>query len=104
MNKPTRITVTAVIRAFNDKNGKTKVSFGDMTVDATDAFAPVWSDLKPNAKNPDVFQTQHLADIEFELTTTGRVRNIEAVLTSDTATAHSSLTLPGTEAKSAVEL
>jgi len=104
MNKPTRISITTVIRAFNDKNGKTKVSFGDMTVDATDAFAPIWSDLVPNAKNPSVFQTQHLAVVEFELTTTGRVRNIESMITEDTATAHSSLTLPGTEAKPAVEL
>lgn len=104
MNKPSRITVTAVIRAFKDKNGNTKVSFGDMTVDATDVFAPVWGDLKPNAKNPDVFQTQHLVDIEFDMTTTGRIRNIETMLTEDTATAHSSLTLPGAETKSAVEL
>ena len=104
MNKPSRITVTAVIRAFNDKNGKTKVSFGDMTVDATDAFAPVWSDLRPNAKNPTVYQTEHLAVVEFELTPTGRIRNIETMRTEDTAVAHSSLTLPGTELKPAVEL
>ena len=104
MNKPTRISITTVVRAFNDKNGKTKVCFGDLSVEATDAFAPIWSDLVPNAKNPSVYQTQHLAVIEFELTPTGRIRNVESMLTEDTASAHSSLTLPGTEAKSAVEL
>ena len=104
MNKPMNDETALALRLLKDKNGNTKVSFGDMTVDATDVFAPVWADLKPNAKNPDVFQTQHLVDIEFDMTTTGRVRNIETMLTEDTATAHSSLTLPGTEAKSAVEL